>query len=279
MHAKKTCCLVCCLGLFALLWQVGCVASLSPLPGGKTLRKGQVRVHTGAGMNVSPKLIGGLADELFRTAQKVYDGDSTYTEEDGRRWIELGAIASLFSFSPMYEVGVQVGVTGWLDLGLRYAGGALSFGGQARLFKSGKWSATAGIQAGWVGFSPKSAPGLDKILKWVDFSRFDISIPVIAGFEFFGGSMVYGGLVYRGIVLSMEGALESATEQLAQTKLSSSVHMFGGVLGVRLGYKYVFAYAELGVHNAWWTPTILGKETPISTVVLYPTIGLMTEFN
>ena len=260
-----------------LVWCVplcGCMTSLAPMHGGKTLKKGQIRIATGPGMNISPNLIAGTFSEAVKAAEKLANGDESFTEEDGRRWFRLGGLATLFNITPMYELAIQLGITDWLTLGGRYAGGALELGAVGQVFSDGKWGVTLGVQGSFLSIAPKVAPGFDKVVKWLDLSRIDISVPVLAGYQISGGSTFYAGLMYRAILLSANGAIEAASGILAKTDINAPVHMFGGVIGARLGYKFIFVYGELGIHHVWWNPTVLGESLNMTAMVLYPRIGV-----
>lgn len=251
---------------------------MSPMPGGRTLKQGQVRVMTGTGLNLAPRLFSNLFEEATSSAKDIYEGNSAFTEERGRRLVEIGAWGTFFHFLPIYELGVQVGVTGWMDLGFRYGGGALEFATQFELFRQGRHSMTVGAQLTWLSFKPPNIPGLGDLLSWLEMTRVDLQLPVIYGMELFAGSMFYAGLAYRVIFLDMKAEFRDATKTLAQTDLTTPFHTFGGMVGVRLGYKFIFAYIELGVHHAWWSPQVFGKRVPTSSMIIYPTIGLMGQF-
>jgi hypothetical protein len=120
------------------------------------------------------------------------------------------------------------------------------------------------------------------VLKLDDFSRWQIDVPLLIGtaHDFFR--------VWIGPKLLMTWFETQLTldipQQISVARFDGHATYLGGQGGLALGYKHAFVAFELTIAEAYGTATAsitnfaqASHTTSISTLIVYPSVGLMLE--
>lgn len=139
----------------------------------------------------------------------------------------------------------------------------------------------AGLGVARHAFESSALDLLDKF-KLASSGRTDLEAELVVGREWEYGALVFGpkavwshfraeGLLVNDDKVYVPGIDGAPVMELLD--LGSS-WIYGGFVGGRVGYKYVWLTAELGVYGSKFTPRVLGEERNLGGLVVFPQIGI-----
>jgi len=266
-----------------------CTTSLTTLQTAKTMRPGQVQVTVAASVPISSAAVGETIDAAEAVAGRLADAegrDQPITEAEARQALETGLAVTLFTPGVSPELAARVGVLDGLDVGVKWAGALLAVDAKYQLLRQpehGLDLAVMGAYGYHLGYGASVASAVYPVLDFVrlgDYAQHDLS----AGFVLSGEwDDVFGAYLagrYTAGFVSLDADLErvEVATGLGSTDLSSTLHVVGGTVGVMVGYKYVYAVAELSVAGVIYEPEVLGERRDLGGVVVAPALGLLVRF-
>lgn len=277
--------------LFAALAGVGCATSLSATHTASTVPKGQVEasIHTGilvpAGV-LATALSEGKEAVKSMAGQAGRDGTIEIPESAARSAMVAAAAIIAGPPAPVQEITVRYGVHDRVDVGLRYSGPAFRGESHVQLYRGPEWRVAAGVGVARHTFGGGLLDLLEKF-DLANFKRTDVDLAVLAGIDgdlgafYLGPKLVWSKYSSEGLLIDGDRVVVTGPsgEPLAQApfQLGSSL-LYGAVVGGRLGWKYVWVSAELGIYGSRYRPNILGTEVDLGGLVVYPTIGLAGRY-
>ena len=124
-----------------------------------------------------------------------------------------------------------------------------------------------------------SAYGLLDKFKLTDFSRHDLDAGLLVGYEQ-GGIIAYGGLRYIFSSIDFQWKTENIPTESGVEKLGfdDPMHQVGGVVGVMLGYGFIFVNLEMSILHVFYAPTVLASPLDLDGWSITPTLGLSLRF-
>ena len=287
------------LGLLALLLASGCATSISTLQTGKALRRGQVQVATGVGVFIPAGQLLGALQAGYDSRDILLDSvrrDQVSAEERAileRRLMTAGLALAVAPPGVDYELSLRAGLLDRpdLDLGLRYAGGALRLDAKYRIFHRGDPASVPDYKrrsfdvALGLGLSRHSfdSPAL-KVLELVridDFSRHDVEVPVYVSADVGGIVTFYAAPKYIYGRTSVDQRLvdyaargtETTGRALGVPRHVNS-HFAGSSGGVAVGYRYVQLFAEITAGYIFSNAHVLGEDRQLGGFTVYPALGI-----
>lgn len=265
----------------------GCATSLGSTRTAAVLKPGHVEAHYGSGISLPVGLAWSTASAAFDAAKHVYD--TTQQGQPPQLDLEtaqnLGVAVAAFLLQPpslVQSFDVRAGVVDRLDVGLRLSGSAVRLETFGQLHDSETWKVALG-----GGFSWFYAGG--GIFDWLSqthlasFSRFDVDAALLFGqgsdfvHVWFGPKVLMSQFQSSGILFGTERVQVIPGQNLPAVDLDVELGrawMYGGVAGIRLGWKYLFVSAELGVFGSTFNPRILGRTFDLGGLILYPSLGI-----
>lgn len=246
-------------------------------PAGHALAEGglEVAIPTGA-------VISGLstAKDL---GQRAENGEML---TDAQKLQILDAGVNLVVNSPSIgpHIGVAYTVIDRLEANIRFAGQAFRFGGRYQILKrdTAPFDMTVGLGVSRFSYQ---FPLSDQIpaLHLDNFNRWQIDVPLLIGtaHDFYR--------VWAGPKLLMTWFETQMTldipNQPAVARFDGHATYVGGQGGLALGYRHLFVAAELTIAESFGTAhasisgfsTASAHDTHISTLIVYPSVGLMVE--
>lgn len=273
------------------LLAAGCATSLSATHTASTVPKGdfEFAAHSGlmAPVGVLARAFEDGRDAARQIATQAEQGGQVQVPEGTAR-LAMVAAAALIAGPPslVQELTVRYGATDWLDVGFRYSGPAFRLESHAQVLKTSTWKVAAGLGVARHAFGG----GLLDLLETLDlasFKRTDVDVVFIAGVDsdvgafYFGPKFVWSKFSSDGILVKGdELAITDANgDPLAQVQFDlGSSFLYGGVVGGRIGWKYVWLSAELSVYGSRYRPNILGVEVDLGGLIIYPTVGIAGRF-
>jgi hypothetical protein len=282
--------------LLMLVLGAGCASNLSTLQTAKPLTRGQFQVSAGAGLFVPVGQIVNVADlgiDKGREISRALDGGEPVqlTEEDQQRMLTAGLALAVAPPGVVNELSIRAGLMDDLDLGLRYSGISFRFDAKYRFVhvdsgdayaqhKRASFDMALGVAAARHTFK---TPALD-VLKFVqmdDFSRYDIEVPLYISTDIGEIFMLYAAPKYVYSKTSLDAKLVDLAEQGADlTGISLNLpttvesQFVGSTMGLSLGYKYVFVYAELTGGYTFCKPNVFGQQRNLGGATFYPAVGI-----
>ena len=211
---------------------------------------------------------------------------------------EMGAIADAaipLALTPpgaLFEIALRSGIVEDLDVGLRYATTSVKLDVKYRFFHSGDDAeaskhASIGFGASKYLFKNPIFDLLERV-KIDDFSRFDLDFPVRYSWEFKEAFAFYAGAKYQLTRFTFSEKLFQLQEDASANgapsfvgEVKSTMHYFGGSVGIMAGYKYAFVALELNGGYFQSSPSYFSFQTgkieehKVGGVTLYPAIGLV----
>jgi hypothetical protein len=274
--------------LLACVLLAGCATSLASGHAPRTLEKGRLEATAATGALVPAGVLVRMVDAGLAAGKRISetpkDAVGVAVDEATARDAAVAAAALVVvPPAPISELTVRYGITDRVEAGLRLSGPAVRAEGHVQLLR-GDWNLVAGLGAARHAFESSALDLLDKF-KLASFGRTDLEAELVIGREWAYGALVFGpravwshfraeGLLVNDdkvYVPGLDGA--SAVEVL---DLGSS-WIYGGFVGGRVGYKYVWLSAELGVYGSTFTPRVLGEERNLGGLVVFPQLGLVVR--
>ncbi len=275
----------------------GCATSLSTLQTARTLAPGQVQVTGGMGVFIPVGNIVRVVDtgiDQGEAARDAVEEDRPYTlsEEDQQKLLTAGVALMVAPPGVNPELMVRVGVVDRVDVGLRYSGISLKADAKVLLFHGGdseggrmapgqrSYDVARGLGVARHFFS---SPVLDvlEVVQMGDFSRYDVEVPLYVSADFGDIFKLYGAPKYvyshtrldaRLVDYSRQGKPVSGFDASLPATVGS--HFVGSTVGLSLGYRYLFLFAELTGGYIFCNPTLFGVERRLGSVTFFPSFGL-----
>jgi hypothetical protein len=275
----------------------GCATTLSTMQTARTLAPGQVQVTGGMGVFLPVGNLIRVVDtgiDQGEEARDAVDEGRPYalSEEDQQKLLTAGVALMVAPPGVSPELMVRVGVVDRVDVGLRYSGISLRADAKVLLFHGGdsdggrmetgqrSYDVALGLGAARHFFS---SPVLDvlEVVEMGDFSRYDVEVPLYVSADFGDVFKLYGAPKYvyshtrmdeRLVDFSRQGKPVSGFDATLPASVDS--HFVGSTVGLALGYRYVYLFAELTGGYVFCKPTLFGVERNLGGVTLYPAFGL-----
>jgi hypothetical protein len=268
--------------LASTLMFAACAPALSTFQPAHVAPKGHVLAGGGVEVAIPTGAIFSGLDTAKDLGQRAQNGEML---SDAQKLQILDAGVNLLVNSPSVgpHLGIAYTVADRVEANVRFAGQAFRFGGRYQILKhdTGPFDMTVGL--GVARFTYQF-PLSDQIpvLKLDDFSRWQIDVPLLIGtaHDFFR--------VWIGPKLLMTWFETQLTldipQQISVARFDGHATYLGGQGGLALGYKHAFVAFELTIAEAYGTATAsitnfaqASHTTSISTLIVYPSVGLMLE--
>ena len=234
----------------------------------------EVAIPTGA-------ILDGL-DTAKDLGQRASNGERL---TDAQKLQILDAGVNLVVNSPAIgpHLGIAYTLIDRVEANLRFAGHAFRFGGRYQILKrdSGPFDLTVGVGVSRFTYE---FPISDQIpvLKLDDFSRWQLDVPILMGTSYdFLRVWIGPKLLFTWFETQLTLQIP---DDVTVARFDGHATYAGGQAGLALGYKHAFLAIELTIAesfgtarttvNAFATPV---HETKLSTLIVYPSIGLMLE--
>jgi hypothetical protein len=273
----------------ALALAPGCATTLSTMQTARTLAPGQVQVSGGMGVFLPVGNLIRVVDtgkDQGREARDAVEEGRPYTlsEEAQQKLLTAGVSLMVAPPGANPELMVRVGVVDRVDVGLRYSGISLRADAKVQLFHGGddarSYDVALGLGAARHFFS---SPVLDvlEVVEMGDFSRYDVEVPLYVSVDFGDIFKLYGAPKYvyshtrldaRLVDYSQQGKPVSGFDASLPATVGS--HFVGSTVGMALGYRYVYLFAELTGGYVSCKPNLFGAERQLGGVTFYPAFGL-----
>lgn len=275
----------------------GCATTLSTMQTARPLAPGQVQVTGGLGIFLPVgnliRVVDAGIDQGREARDAVDDGRSYDLDEEAQQRLLTAGVALMVAppgVNP--ELMVRVGVVDRVDVGLRYSGISLRADAKVLLLHGGgeqegrmevgqrSYDVALGLGVARHFFS---SPVLDvlEIVQMGDFSRYDLEVPLYVSADFGDIFKLYGAPKYvysrtrldeRLVDYSQQGAPVTGFDAALPATVNS--HFVGSTVGMALGYRYVYVFAELTGGYVICNPTLFGAERKLGGVTFFPSFGL-----
>jgi hypothetical protein len=275
----------------ALVLSSGCATSLSSGHSAQVLKKGQWEANAGMGVMVPLGVLGkaidgGQAAAKAIAAKSAQSGQVKVDEETALAAAATAAVLVVSPPAPVNELTLRYGLLDGLDVGLRLSGPAIRGEVHGQVYDGPEWKVAAGVAVARHTFESPLLDLLDKF-SLAQFHRTDVEFELLGGREwdfgaiYAGPKLVYSrfsseGLLVHGDQISVENA-GPASNVAIQFDLGHSL-IYGGLLGGRVGWKYLFVTAELGVYGSSFAPMILGKARDLGGLIVFPMLGIVGRY-
>ncbi|MCA9549182.1 MAG: hypothetical protein KC933_04045 [Myxococcales bacterium] len=274
---------------FTLLLGSACSTSMTSLQTARTMRPGQVQLTAGASVPISSAAVGETIDAAEAIAGRLSDAearDAPITEAEQRQALETSLALLLFTPGVTTELAGRVGVVDGLDLGFKWAGPLLQVDGKYQLLRQAEHGVDLAVQGSYgyhLGYGASVASSIYPVLDFVqlgDYSQHDLGAGVLLSGEWDDIFGAYLAVRYVASLTSLDADIErvEVATGLAHTEISNTIHHVGGTAGLMVGYKYIYAVAELTVAGVIFDPVVLGERRDLGGVIVTPAIGLLTRF-
>ncbi len=285
--------LVCLFTLTAALacGAAGCTSAVTQLQRGKTLDRLQFEVNVGMSAPISGKAVQSVIDAEDALKQRIDSATSqgtALTDDDARALTEVAAAVLLFTPIPSTELSVRGGIGWGVDVGLRLTGPRTQLDVKWQALDARQHGLDLGLSLAVASHSSpapslwESAFSVAESLKIAEYQRRDVTLSLIGSRDFNPMFSAWFALAYSrsSIVIgsALQGAAAKANIDASALEIDEVMHQYGGQLGCRVGYKYVFLLIELSVMQADFSPTILGEKLNLSGPIITPSIALQATF-
>jgi hypothetical protein len=265
----------------------GCAASLSATRRAHVVPKGKFEITAGYGINVPVGAIVTLVTEGKEAAKGIQynDGKPTIDEKSAVSLATAAAAILVEPPAPVAEFNLRYGLIDRMDVGLRYAGSTLRAEAFGQIIDK-PWGLSGGIGLARHTFD-SSLLSLLGDLHIAEYKRTDLDAALLYGREwmlgafYFGPKFMYSHYSGDGLLVKDNQIIvkrpDGTGEQVVALDLSHSF-TYGGLVGGRLGYKYVFFTAELGIYGSTFKPVVLGQRKDLGGLIVYPSFGVVVNF-
>lgn len=273
------------------LASAGCAASAHQLQRGKSLERGQVEAVAAMALPLSSAAYTAAKDaaaSLQQRSDEIPKGGAKFTDGEVRDLTKAGLALVLFSPLPSQELSARVGI-GWdMDLGLRLSGPRTQIDVKWQFLQKERHGVDVALSlAGGRHTEPASSllssvAGVMESLHLLEYSRYDVSLALLASRDFGRWASLHTGLFYSRSRISVGTKVDEALAQ-AGTKTEDFVDpgpfsQVGGVIGGRLGYRWIFLTFELSAARVEFAPSVLDQQVDLSGVMISPALGLVLLF-
>ncbi|MBI5543958.1 MAG: hypothetical protein HY901_08735 [Deltaproteobacteria bacterium] len=275
----------------------GCATTLSTMDTARTVRPGHVQIHGAYGLHLP---VGSMVKGAVATGEAVADsiesGQVAISPEQAQQLYEAGIATALTPPSTQWEMAVRTGLFENLDVGLRYSTNALRLDLKFRFLHLGvddegkSHHMSIGLGASRYLFNNPVFEVLD-YLELSDFSRWDLEVPLLYSWEYRRYFVFYTGLKYIYSSLELDENLYEIQKHVTNMAdiapitdhVRSSMHLFGGTVGLGGGWKYVWVYTELTMGYTRLRPHLYSfvdgktKQRNLDGFSIYPAIGIVVK--
>ena len=277
--------------LLLLICGVGCATSVTTLQSARTIDPGDMQITTSASVPVASSVVRGA----FDTAKSVVDrfddissANTPPTEDELRNAVEAATAYVLFTPSVYPELMARRGIIDRFDAGLRLSNSLAKFEMKGQFLKEDSGAAgSAFIGYGYhFGVGPSIAEKLFDIFEYldmVDYARHDLDVGVLFGFEKGEWLSFYAGprflTSFTKVKLNLKGFEQNDVIDVPEAiNIDTPIIHVGAVVGIMLGYKYVFVNLEMTMLYVIFKPEVLGETLDLGGMMFAPTIGLTAKF-
>lgn len=257
-----------------LLGSAGCSTTLSTLQPAKPVGAGHVHVGVGANVNLPVSSAVGAIAESTRVAARLSSESRAPNEAEQRALVDAMLPLAINPPGATPDLMLRYGVVDAVDVGLRYSGSAIHGDVKAALYDEEPFTIAVSLGYSRQRFSGLLFDALD-YLNIGDYSRNNIEVPLIFGLKLKEYGHVWFGPKFIGSFYSLDASVKDVG-LVAQS--SGFIQHYGAFGGIALGYKYVFAVAELTAMYMVAKPTIAGRQVDLGGLVLMPSMGVMVRY-
>ena len=263
----------------------GCAPSLSTFQTAAVPPTGHFSAAAGWEASVAP----GALYDAYRAGedvlQKAADDQALTTQE---KWQAFDAGVALLLSPPSFGYHLSLAYVPWrrLEVSLRYTGSAFRLGSRYQLVEraTGPFDMSLGLGVSRFSYDIPFADDLP-LLAVDDFTRWQLDVPLLIGMQnrWF---RTWGGPRFLATFFDAAMRLDLQVEAPVMASMSGSAYYLGGQAGIGFGYRWVFLAFELTITemigNARFEAPLLTdsptRDTELSGLVIYPTLGLMGEW-
>lgn len=281
--------------LAALLAGPGCAMTMTTMDTARTTPVKHVRGNVGPGLFVP---VGSIANGVIAAGKAVAgslkNGQATLTNEEAEQLYEAALATALTPPAYQWEFQLRTGLSENVDAGVRYTGNQLRLDVKYRFYHAGlddegkSTHMSIGLGVSKFLFSNVVFEVLD-YAKLGDFSRWDFEVPLLYSWEYRRYFVFYGGPKYIYTRFSMDENLYEIQKHVTgkadmppiTDSVDSSMHLFGGTIGLGGGWKYVWVYTELNAGYTLLRPSIYSfvdgqvKRRKLDGFAIQPAIGIV----
>ncbi|MFP2933998.1 hypothetical protein ACLESO_54515, partial [Pyxidicoccus sp. 3LG] len=276
----------------------GCATTLSTMQTARTLAPGQVQVSGGMGVFIPVGTLVEVVDSGIDQGEEARDAVDegrpyTLTEEAQERLLTAGVALMVAPPGANPELMLRVGVVDRVDVGLRYSGISLRVDAKVHLLHGGTADREGRMEPGQHSYDVAlgvgaarhffSSPVLDvlEVVQMGDFSRYDVEVPLYLSADFGDIFKLYGAPKYvyshtrldaRLVDYSREGKPVTGFDAALPATVGS--HFVGSTVGMALGYRYVYLFAELTGGYIFCNPVLFGEKLNLGGVTVFPAFGI-----
>jgi hypothetical protein len=255
---------------------LGCSTTLSTLQPAETLKEGSI--HAGVAANVNAP-VGRVIDVLgvgqTAATKVIQDGKYTPTQDEQQKLLDAAVGLGLNPPGATPDVMIRYGFYKGFDAGLRYSGSAMHVDAKAQFLGGGEdeWAGSISL-----GYSRARYHGIGfdvvDVVQIAEFSRHNLEVPLLFGRRLGPFGHVWAGPKYVGSYYRLDATIRNVG---AVPTTSGVIHYLGGFAGVALGYKHVFAMAEITIADMIARPLVYGREVDVGGIVVMPSLGVMAR--
>ncbi|MBI5546743.1 MAG: hypothetical protein HY901_22905 [Deltaproteobacteria bacterium] len=275
----------------------GCATTLSTFDTARPTPVKHVRLNVGYGLHLPVgSMVKGVVAAGEAVAESIEKERATLSEEQAEKLYEACVATALTPPSTQWEIMARTGLFRDMDVGLRYSTNALRLDLKYRFFHMGvddegkSHHLSIGLSGAYYLFSNPLFEILDYI-QLADFSRWDLEVPLLYSWEYRRYFALYLGAKYMYTSFELDSNLHRIQQYVTRLaemppitdQISSSMHYFGGVLGLGGGYKWVFVYTELSMGYTRLRPRLYSfvdgatQERNMDGFAVYPAVGLVVK--
>jgi hypothetical protein len=274
------------------LTTTGCASNLSTLQTAETTPKHHLEVHAGYGAfiptNAAPHLVKALGMEEDPLKQLVSGhGYPPPTKAQQDELLDTALALALETPGTEWELGARFGLTDDWDIGGRYSSNDWALDTKYRLWHTlpndRGISQHLAVDVRFVDVDI-SNPIIDALgyVGLDNFSRYDGEFGLLYTLNWKDILKVYGGPKYVFTYFEADETLYELTNVASDAtgiphlvgSVDSTMHFFGGVGGLSVGYWRIHGFLELNAGYTLLKPTILGEKRNLSGLTFFPAIGL-----
>jgi len=231
----------------------------------------------------------GTLYDVFTTGsdalERAEKGQALTTEE---KWQAFDTGMELLLSPPAFGYHLSFAYVPWrrLEVSLRYASSAFRLGTRYQLVDraTGPFDLSLGLGVSRFTYEIPFADYVP-ILKLDDFTRWQLDVPLLIGMQnrWF---RTWVGPRFLATFFDAAMRLDLQVEEPVLASMSGSAYYVGGQAGIGFGYRWVFLAFELTITemigSARFEAPLLTdsptRDTELSGLVIYPTLGLMGEW-
>ena len=262
---------------------LACAPALSTFQPAHVAPVGHIQAAGGLEVAIPTGAILDTLDTAKNLSARAENGEML---SDAQKLEILDAGVNLVVNAPAFgpHLGIAYTFVDRAEANLRFAGRAFRFGGRYQLVRrdEGPFDMTIGV--GVARFS-YAVPLSDEIpvLRIDDFTRWQIDVPLLIGTsrDFF---RVWVGPKLLLTWFETQMTLSIPNQDVSVARFDGMVTYLGGQGGLALGYRKVFFAVELTIADSFGSArtTVSGftppsHETRVSSLIIYPSVGLMVE--